>query len=153
MKNLNLQLKIVLLLLLALPLAVLAKETIGDYVLEFDEKIETDTDGNGKNDRTSYYKNNVLVWSAFDDDEDGEPDLWLRYKNGDIVDLEISDPNGDGNPDKIAEFDYQGKRELIYDSGAEFAGSNSLSMTYVLIIGILTIAGAWYYFRIRKTHN
>lgn len=153
MKNLNLQLKIVLFLFLALPLTVLAKETIGDYILEFDEKIETDTDGNGQNDRTSYYKSNVLVWSAFDDDENGEPDLWLRYKNGDTVDLEISDPDGDGNPDKMAEFDYQGKRELIYDSDAKFADNSSSVMTYVLIIGILTAAGAWYYLRTRKARN
>lgn len=136
MKNINSQFKAFLLVLLMLPSGVFAKEMIGDYLLEYDQKIEADTDGNGKNDRTSYYQGERLVWSAYDEDENGEPELWLRYKNGDIVDLELYDPDGDGEPDKIAEFDYQGKREVIYDSEAEFAGSSSLSFLVYIYIGV-----------------
>ena len=149
MKNLNLQHKIILLLLLALPWGVFAKEAIGNYVLEFDEKIQADADGNGKNDRMSYYKSGILAWSVFDNNENGEPDLWLRYKNGDTVDLEISDADENGKPDTIAEFDYQGKRELIYDANVEFTG-DSFGVTYALAAAAVVAAGAWYYFKMRK---
>ena len=136
MKNIKTQLKAFLLVLLLLPSGVFAKEMIGDYLLEYDQKIEADTDGNGKNDRTSYYLGERLVWSSYDEDENGEPDFWLRYKNGDTVDLEIYDPDGDGEPEKIAEFDYQGKREVIYDSEAEFAGNSPLSYVVYIYIGV-----------------
>lgn len=124
-----------------LPLAGYAKEMIGDYVLEYDEKIEADTNNDGKNDRTTYYLGNRLVWSAYDEDGNGKPDLWLRYKNGDTVDLELHDPDGNGEPDKIAEFDYQGKREVIYDSEEEFAKNSYFGMyTVLMLIAIIGIA-------------
>lgn len=135
--------KIIIILSAAvLPYAVSAKEMIGDYVLEYDLKTVADTNGDGTDDRTSYYKGDALIWSAYDENGDGKPDLWMRYKNGDTIDLELFDPDGDGEPDKITEFNAQEKAEVVYDNGAEFAGGGS-AVNYVLIA--LVLAAAWFY--------
>ena len=121
------------------PADTFAKETIGGYVVEFDHKLEADTDGNGTNDRTSYYLGDRLMWSAYDEDGNGEADLWLRYRNGDTVDLEITDKNGDREADTIAEYNTQEKREVIFDAGQ----AESSSWTNSVILGFIVGIGAW----------
>lgn len=123
-----------------MPLGVSAKETIGGYPLEYDQTLSADTDGNGTPDRTSYYLGNRLVWSAYDEDEDGAADLWLRYRNGDMVDLELTDQNGDGKPEKIAEFDTAEKREVIFDSeAAPASGGSSPLLGALVILGLAAV--------------
>lgn len=123
------------------PFGVSAKETIGGYPLEYDQALPADTNGNGTPDRTSYYLGDRLVWSAYDEDEDGEADLWLRYRNGDMVDLELTDTNGDGEPEKIAEFDLGEKREVIYDSEADLASSGGSPLLGTLVLlGLAAVA-------------
>ena len=122
--------------LCVLPLAGHAKEAIGGYALEYDQKYETDTDNNGKNDRTSYYQGDRLVWSAYDEDENGKADLWIRYRDGDTPDLELVDYNSDGDPDKISEFDYQGKREVIYDTVEESSSGIIKLIIFAAIAGL-----------------
>ncbi len=133
------------------PLGVFAKETIGNYPLEYDTRMEADTNGNGKNDRTSYYQGDTLVWSAYDEDENGKPDLWLRYKGGDTIDLEIHDADGNGEPEKIAEF-VQDRREIIYDAEAEFAGGSSFSWKYIALLLLGVGVGAWWFRRSKRTN-
>lgn len=116
---------------------------IGSYSIEYDEAVEADTNGNGTNDRVSYYQNGVLQWAAYDEDEDGEPDLWFRYKGGDVVDLELRDRDGDGEPDRIAEIDYQEKADVVYDSeiAKELPSEGSFSPW---LIGALILAALFF---------
>ena len=119
---------------------------IGDYVIEYDQKIQADTDADGKDDRQSYYLKDQLVFVAYDENGDGKPNLWFRYTNGDTVDLELADKNTDGKPDTITEIDSNGKAEVIFDTGGSHGGS-SLSSLYVLIV--IPLLGAAAYVRNR----
>ena len=139
------------LIIAVIPAVVFAKETIGDYVIEFDQKLESDTNDDGKNDLTSYYLGDRLVWSASDNDRDGKLDLWLRYRNGDAVDLELYDTDSDGNPDKIAEFDYQGKREVVYDSSAKFPSESSFTSSIIWLLALAGIGYVGYRYKVKKT--
>lgn len=127
--------------ILFLPVFVFAKAgvlEVGDYAIEYDSIIEADTNGNGKNDRASYYLNEQLVFTAYDENEDGSQDLWFRFKNGDAVDLELADSNGDGNPDVITEVDAQEKAEVIYD--AETDGGIVFGAVFFIMMGVLAFA-------------
>ena len=118
------------------------KISVGGYPIEYDSTLESDTNGNGKNDRTSYYLNGVLTFTAYDENEDGKPDLWLRFKNGDTIDLELADKNGDGEPDLITEITPQEKAEVIYDSGAR--GESTSVISTLLVLAIIAAAGAYF---------
>lgn len=136
---------------IALPFGAYAKEFgVGDYPIIFDQKLEADTSGNGVNDRTSYYQGDLLVWTAYDEDENGEWETWFRYKGGDSVDLELYDRDGNGTPDRIVEVDAQEKPEVIYDAAFE-GGTFSSATTTVIVILVLGGAGAgWYVWRKKK---
>ncbi|MEK7519804.1 MAG: hypothetical protein AAB581_00975 [Patescibacteria group bacterium] len=110
---------------LSAPFAGFAKEGVAGYLFEYDQKLETDTNGNGVNDRTSYYQGDRLVWTAYDEDENGAADLWFRFKNGDTVDLELADRDGDGEPDLITEVSSAEKAEVIFDEQAAGGGASS----------------------------
>jgi len=83
---------------------------LGKYRIVYDEVFEDDTDGDGINDRTSYYKQGTLVLTAWDTDRDGKDDLWFRFDSEEYLDLEVSDLNGDGRPD---EFVHINRNEII----------------------------------------
>lgn len=121
------------------PLISFAKESVAGYPLEFDQKLEADTNGNGVNDRTSYYIGDRITWTVYDEDENGKPDVWLRYANGDTLDLELYDRDGDGEPETITEFDGQENAEVIYD--ADVPGGTSSSWLWWLIgVVVLIVA-------------
>ena len=98
---------IIIFLLLACP--VLARESgsepkidalqFGDYSVEYDlsEKID--------NYHTIYKKEGQIVLSVFDADENGKPDLWLRYGKDLVLNLEASDSDGDGEADTFVTLD------------------------------------------------
>ena len=143
MKNINKFLLSIFLLLVLFPAVhASAKLAVGDYTFEFDEKFEADTDGDGKTDRISYYQGGTLVLAAYDQNKDGKSDLWLRYKNGDTVDLELEDTNGDGSPDYIAEVAPNEKAEVIFNSNIAGGSAGGVLKTvfYAFLIG-----GAGYY--------
>src|SRR5665648_292067 len=68
---------------------------IGKYKIVYDALVVTDTDEDGINDRTSYYQDGLLVFTAYDRDNNGKPDLWFRYDDELRLDLEIVDSNND----------------------------------------------------------
>lgn len=141
MQKIKLLISIIAAAALFAPLMGFAKEGVAGYLFEFDQKLEADTNGNGVNDRTSYYKGDRLMWTVYDQDENGEPDLWFRYANGDTLDLELFDRNGDGEPDTITEFDGQENAEVIYDADAP--GGASSSWLWWLIGAAVLIAAAF----------
>lgn len=116
--------------------------TVGDYAIEYDQKLEADTNNNGKNDRTSYYRNEQLVFTAYDENEDGKQDLWFRFKNGDAVDLELADTDGNGKPDIITEVDAQEKAEVIYNAKA--GGGSSFKTFFFIVIAIVLVVAAYF---------
>lgn len=132
---------IVGLALLCAPIFTFAKEgvlEIGEYTIEYDQTHEADTNDNGKNDRTSYYFKEQLVFTAYDENEDGKQDLWFRFTNGDTVDLELADTDGDGDPNTIAEVNAQEKADVIYDT--EASGGIMFGLVFFIGMGILGLA-------------
>lgn len=124
-----------------LPFFTSAKQSVvevGDYATEYDQTFEADTNGNGKNDRTSYYMNGQLVFTAYDENEDGRQDLWFRFKNGDTADLELADADADGDPDMITEVDAEEKAEVIYNADAE--GGIMFGLIFFIAMGALALA-------------
>lgn len=132
---------LIMLAISCLPFFAFAKEgvlEVGDYTIEHDQSFEADTNDNGKNDRTSYYMSGQLVFTAYDENEDGKQDLWFRFKNGDVVDLELSDTNSDGDPDVITEVDAQEKAEVIYSE--EAGGGIMFGLVFFIVMGSLALA-------------
>ncbi len=85
---------------------------LGEYEVEFDQSFEEDIDDDGVAELTLYYKDNVLVASAEDTNQDGQPDFWLRYTPDWYADMEVRDSDFDGEPD---EFVYMDENEQILD--------------------------------------
>lgn len=113
---------------------------VGEYSVEYDEARPADTNENGTNDRTSYYKAGVLVFTAYDENEDGKDDLWFRYRADGAVDLELADSGTDGRPDMITEVDASEKAEMIYNSGAR----NRSPIIWIVIAIIVGGVSAWF---------
>lgn len=108
---------------------------VGGIAITYDQSFETDFDGNGTSDRTSYYAGDTLVFTAFDLDENGKPELWLRYKGGDTVDLELADTTGDGEPDSEVTVFPNEKVEVVYDESGE--ASDDAAWKNWLFVGLL----------------
>lgn len=126
-------------LLPATAFAKISTINAGDYRIEYDQKFDSDTDVDGRNDLVSYYSGDNLVLAAFDHDKNGRTDLWLRYKNGDSVDLELADRDGNGDPDLITEVAVNEKTDVIYD--AERAGGGSRG--WFVVLALLAAAAYW----------
>lgn len=90
-------------ILVAMPIVGNAEEVrtleIGDRTISYDRVVEADENENGVNDRTTYYLGEEMVFTAYDENENGKADLWLGWKDGESVELELADQNGDGTPD------------------------------------------------------
>ncbi len=71
----------------------------GEYSIEYDLSEEISQN------HTVYKKNGEIVLSIFDTDENGQDDLWLRYNEDLVLDLEASDSDGDGEPDTFVSLD------------------------------------------------
>lgn len=147
MKTFFLKKMIVAVAIACLPVFVFAQSTpqtlkVGDYTIEYDQKLEGDTNNNGKNDRASYYRNEKLVFTAYDENEDGKQDLWFRFKNGETVDLELADTDGNGKPDIITEVDVQERAEVIYDAKA--VGGFSFKTFFFIVIAIVLVVAAYF---------
>lgn len=129
---------------LLLPVFALAQNSalqelkIGNIKVSYDEVVEADTDENGVNDRSSFYRENKLVFTAYDRDEDGENDLWLQYDDELYLTKALTDRGADGTPDEALHFDRDGNVTKTEKLG----GSNWL---WWLIVAAIAIAAfiAW----------
>lgn len=77
--------------------------------------IETDTNGDGKPDIFSYYRNNKLLRIENDRDYDGVIDAWHRYNDNRIANSEYDD-NFDGKIDGWADYENENDFKLKIDS-------------------------------------
>jgi hypothetical protein len=71
----------------------------GQYLVEYDASEEVSQY------HTAYIKDKQIVLSVFDTDENGSNDLWLRYNQDLVLNLEASDSNNDGEPDTFVSLD------------------------------------------------
>lgn len=85
------------------------KIKIGGHKIIYDQIIYGDSNYDGINDRTSYYLNDELVFTAYDTNEDGFPDMWFTYTNGTYVDTAMRDQTGDNKPENIVTYNQDGK--------------------------------------------
>lgn len=95
-------------MLLSTSFVLADKARIGGYTVEYDQAVEGDSDYDGVDDRTSYYLDDVLVFSAYDTDGDGEKDMWFTYTNGTYKEAAMRDADGNGRPDDILTYDEEG---------------------------------------------
>lgn len=114
---------------------------VGGYKITYDEIIEGDSDFDGVNDRTSYYLEDILVFSAYDTNGDGEQDMWFTYVNGTDNEVAMRDTTGDGKPENIVTF---ADGEIV--SEVEKTNLPGLWM----ILGFLVIGAGTTYFILRK---
>lgn len=119
--------------LLLAPTALAETVSVGSYDVEYDQSYEADTDGDGYLDKTSYYKGENLVFTAFDSDADGKKDLWFRYDEEAYLDLELSDADGDSRPDETYEFDREENATAVNPSGA-FSGFPMYAATLACVL-------------------
>ena len=72
----------------------------------FDETVTgTEQDPDVTVERTSYYDGELLVFTAYDTDGDGQDDLWFEYDDSRRLVMELQDTDGDGEPDRALRFD------------------------------------------------
>lgn len=127
----------VLFILLFLPVfafAEIQEMKVGDVGVSYDEIVEADTNGNGMNDRSSFYKNGALVFTAYDRDEDGKPDLWFQYDDELFLTQSLEDVDSDGTPDEV--LGYSREEEITRVKNR----NDKSSSLYLLVIGVV-IAG------------
>ena len=84
-------------------------ETIqfGEYTLDYSLSEEISQY------HTIYKKDDRIMLSVFDTDEDGRDDLWLRYNEDFVLDLEASDTTGDGQADTFVSLDLEEQATVL----------------------------------------
>ena len=82
---------------------------IGRRSIRYTEAAEKDTNADGKMDRVSYYDGDQLLATAYDDDGDGEHDMWVTFDADLRVDQEVVDRDHDGSADVMRSLDAAGK--------------------------------------------
>ncbi|MCK5061077.1 hypothetical protein KAR28_00840 [Candidatus Parcubacteria bacterium] len=111
MRKINIQYILLVLVLVLLVNPVFAQENnekqiidtiqFGEYTVEYNNREEISQS------HTAYKKGGRIVLSVFDIDENGKDDLWLRYNENFILDLEASDTTGDGQADTFVSLDVE----------------------------------------------
>ena len=134
---------LIIMLMIAVPLVSADKIRVGGEKVIYDEVIEGDSDFDGINDRTSYYLEDVLVFSAYDTNSDGEPDMWFTYVNETYPEIAMRDTTGDGKPENV--ISYNEKGEIINEEVRE-----NRPWGLIILIAIV-VAGAGTYYVVRKT--
>ena len=86
-----------------------ATVSIGGEELTYTEALTKDTNGDGRPDRLSYYDGDRLVAAAYDNDDDGEHDLWILFDEELRPRKEIVDRDRDGRPDVERAVDEEGR--------------------------------------------
>jgi len=72
---------------------------LGEYSIEYDTSEEV------SGGHVVYKKDEQIVLSVFDTNSNGKDDLWLRYNDDLVLDLEVSDSDGDGEADTFVTLD------------------------------------------------
>ena len=83
---------------------------VGDFTIRYDRFFQNDADEDGIIDKASYFQDNNLVLTIWDDNQDGLPDAWFVYDEEEYLMLQAEDFNKDGQPD---EFSYFNREEQI----------------------------------------
>jgi len=123
---------------------------LGEYQVEFDETFPVDLDEDGVTDLILYYMDDVLVASAEDTNQDGQPDFWLRYTPDWYADMEVRDQDFDGEPDEFVSMDENGRVLNVGESGSD-SGTGSALIYAGIAAGILLFgAGAAMIVRSRR---
>ena len=79
----------------------------GEYSVEYNDSEEISQS------HTVYKKDKQIVLSVFDTDENGRDDLWLRYNENFVLDLEASDTTGDGQADTFVSLDVEEQATVL----------------------------------------
>ena len=83
----------------------------------YTEISKFDQNENGEIDKWSYKNKNSITLTAYDTNNDKKPDLWLKYDDNQVLDLEIHDTDKDGTPDIFFELSEDGKIKNKYGDG------------------------------------
>lgn len=75
---------------------------VGTIEISYDRFLQDDTDSDGMIDKTSYFKNNHVVLTIWDENQDTLPDLWFVYDEEEYLITEAEDTEGDGRPDHFS---------------------------------------------------
>lgn len=104
--------KSIIIVMMILLVHAVSAETIkvGNDAIEYDTLLEYGS-------MSSYYKDDVLVLSTFDNNGDGKADQWFMYGEGFVLQSAVQDSDNSGKPDYFVEYDAQGnvvsEREAI----------------------------------------
>ncbi len=124
----------------------------GKHQTAFDNAVRDDFDGDGFEELTLYYMDDVLVASAEDTNMDGTPDLWFRYTKDWQLDLEAYDIDFDGAPDEfltideneqVVEVENTAQTEPVSDKDSQTGGTYPDVGKALLIL--LLVSAAYYY--------
>lgn len=129
---------IIILLISSSPVSADSIE-VGKYKVEYDTLVVADTDMDGINDRTSYYQDEVLVFTAYDRDNNGKPDLWFRYDDELSLDLEIVDSDSDGEPDVFSHIDEEEAVTRIDGEGFGITSKLKPLVRYLVLLVVLVL--------------
>lgn len=77
---------------------------VGSHHIYYDLSTQDDTDKDGIIDKASYFKNNNIVLTIWDEDQDGLPEIWFVYDEEEYLITEAEDINRDGIPDVFSYF-------------------------------------------------
>ncbi len=147
------------------PTAVPAQEenseqfvNLGEYSVEYDEIFTDDSNGDGREEMTLYYLNDVLVASTEDTNQDGKPDFWLRYTPDWYADMEIRDTDLDGKPDEFTLVDEneailsveQIDPEQASDHESDSDSGGNVFVWIIVIIAAVLFLGAAVFIFMRK---
>ena len=77
---------------------------VGDFEIRFDRLFQSDTDDDGIIDKVSYFHDNNLVLTIWDNNQDGLPNLCFVYDEEEYLILQAEDLNSDGKPDEFSNF-------------------------------------------------
>jgi len=77
---------------------------VGSHDIYYDKLLQDDTDQDGIIDKASYFKDNYLILTIWDENQDGLPDTWFFYDEDECLMLIAEDLNSDGQPDEFTHF-------------------------------------------------
>ena len=124
---------------------------VGDLKVEYDTVLEEDTDWGYMK---SYYLDDELVFTTFDDDNDGKPDSWFGYKDN-INTIAMKDTTGNNKPDYLVEFDSDG--EITKETKKEQINLDMLIdkiiENKVLVCGLILIVLLFLFFKRKKKYK
>ena len=124
---------------------------VGDLKVEYDTVLEEDTDWGYMK---SYYFDDELVFTTFDDDNNGKPDSWFGYKDN-VNTIAMKDTTGNNKPDYLVEFDSDG--EITKETKKEQINLDMLIdkiiENKVLVCGLILIVLLFLFFKRKKKYK